>query len=185
MRIGSILELEDPDRKKGLKSKGGQIVNLLSKSITSFTVLIVLLLVGCDFSQEPLDPEKIQQQIATYREQERDMILTTVADPDRADQLLTLVAKRDELIAYSTNTINAFREKMTVLNADYRADRASFGDLVATFSVQREKAQQQFVAVIGEMKAVATPDEWREISRFQTKQLDPQQLVYGAAEEGT
>jgi len=160
-------------------------MKLLSISMTSTVILTVFLLGGCDFAREPLDPEKIQEQITIYREQEQDMIVTSVADPDRVDRLLALIAERDELIVHSTNTINTFRDQMTALNADYHADRESFEALVVAYSGQREDVQRRFVAVIAEMKAVATPDEWREISRFQTKQLNPRQLVYGTAGEGT
>lgn len=159
-------------------------MNLLSISITSTVVLTALLLAGCDFAREPPEPQKIQEQLAIYRKQEQNMILATVADPDRADRLLALIAERDELIAHASSTINTFRDQMTALNADYHADRASFKTLVASYSSQREVVQRRFVAVIGQMKAVATPDEWRDISRFQTKQLNPRQLVYGTPGKG-
>ena len=152
--------------------------------MASILALIMVLLGGCDLSGQALDPEKIQQQIAVYREQEQATVRTTIADPVRAEQFLVLIGERDELIVRSTESINTYRDRMAALNANFHAERDDFETLVASFIDQREETQRRFVEIAARMKAATTADEWKEISKFQLKRLDTRQLVYAPVGTG-
>ena len=144
----------------------------------------LLLFSACALRPQVPDPVKVQEEIAEYRRQELALISATIPDPERANQMIQLLGERDELIAQSTKTINAYRDQISILNADYHADRESFEMLVANYNSQRAAAQERFTALIGAMKMEASPEEWKIISKFQLERLHPRQLTYGQAAAG-
>ena len=144
----------------------------------------LLLFTACSLRPQVPDPVKVQEEIAEYRRQELALISATIPDPERANRMIQLIGERDELIAQSTETINAYRDQISILNADYHADRESFETLVADYNSQRAVAQERFTALIGAMKMEASPEEWKVISKFQLKRLHPRQLTYGQAAAG-
>jgi hypothetical protein len=144
----------------------------------------ILLFSACALLPQVPDPVKVQEEIAEYRRQELALISATIPDPERANRMISLLGERDKLIAQSTRTINAYREQISLLNADYHADRARFDALVADYNSQRAVAQERFTALIEAMKMEASPEEWKIISSFQLERLHPHRLTYGQATAG-
>jgi hypothetical protein len=148
-------------------------------------VFVVVLLASCATLTQPPDPGKLQAQIAEAREQEIELVLATVADPARAKRFVELLRERDRLVEQHARDLIAYRKKMVALTADYDARREDFEALLADFNRQREAAQQETIDLVAVMKGATTPEEWKTISRFQLKRLDPRKLIYGtAAREG-
>ena len=147
-------------------------------------MFVVVLLASCATLTQPPDPGKVQAQIAEAREQEIELVLATVADPVRAERFLELLRERDRLVEQHASGLVAYREKMAALTADYDARREDFEALLADFNRQREAAQQETIDLVAAMKGAATPDEWKTISRFQLKRLDPRKLIDGSAARG-
>jgi hypothetical protein len=143
-----------------------------------FTVTSFLLLPACASRKEAPDPVKVQEQISEYRSQELDLVRSTVLDEDRAERLIELLADRDRMIADYTKVIGTHREEMTALNADYNARRESFDLLVNGYNDQRAIAQQEFSSLLRAMKQETTAEEWKTISKFQIKRLEPRGLTY-------
>ena len=151
--------------------------------IAAIAVLAVALLSCANLTQPP-DPAEVQAQIAEAREQEIELVRATVADPERAERLLELLAERDRLVQEHAKRVIEHREKIAVLTADYDARREDFEALLADFNRQRASAQKETIDLVAAMKAATTADEWKVISRFQLKRLEPRKLVYGAAAQG-
>lgn len=151
--------------------------------IVGIAILAVTLL-SCASLKQPPDPAQIQAQIAEAREQEIELVRATVADPGRAERLLELLRERDRLVEKHARLLIAHREKMAALSADYDARREDFEALLADFNLQRALAQKETIDLVAAMKAATSADEWRTISRFQLKRLEPRNLVYGAAAQG-
>ena len=147
-------------------------------------VLVAVLLASCATLTQPPDPGKLQAQIAEAREQEIELVLATVADPVRAERFVELLRERDRLVEQHARGLVAYREKIAALTADYDARREDFEALLADFNRQREAAQQETIDLVAAMKGATTPDEWKTISRFQLKRLDPRKLIYGSAARG-
>mgnify|MGYP001817046914 CR=1 FL=1 len=147
-------------------------------------LLGVFLLASCATLGEPPDPAKVQAQIAESREQEIELVRATVADPARAERFVELLRERDRLVEQHARGLVAYREKIAALTADYDARREDFEALLADFNRQRESAQQETIDLVAAMKGATTPDEWKTISRFQLKRLDPRKLIYGSAARG-
>jgi hypothetical protein len=143
-----------------------------------FTVTSFLLLPACASRKEAPDPVKVQEQISEYRSQELDLVRSTVLDEDRAERLIELLADRDRMIADYTKVIGTHWEEMTALNADYNARRESFDLLVNGYNDQRAIAQQEFSSLLRAMKQETTAEEWKTISKFQIKRLEPRGLTY-------
>jgi len=156
----------------------------LSATISASLLLFAcLLLSGCVKRTEAPDPAALRAQIAEARQQETDLVRSTVADPARAEQLLQLLEERDRLMAGYARRIGEHRSEITALNADYDATRADFDALLTDFNRQRAEAQSEIILLIDAMKQTTTADEWKVISKFQLRRLHPRQLSYGAAEQ--
>lgn len=145
---------------------------------------LVVLLASCATLGQPPDPAKVQAQIAESREQEMELVRATVADPARAERFVELLRERDRLVEEHTRRLVAYRQELAALTEDYDARREDFEVLLADFNRQRESAQKETVDLVAAMKAATTADEWKTISRFQLKRLDPRNLVYGTAARG-
>jgi hypothetical protein len=155
---------------------------ILCSALIGFAIMLSL--PACSTSGEPPDPELIQQQIAESRKQELDLVRETVADPDRAERVIEALATRDELIEQYSEEINAHRERMNALSADYNTTRSALEAQLTLYNRQRAAAQLQFVDLVGAMKRETTADEWKTISKFQLKRMNPRQLTYGTAKQG-
>ena len=151
--------------------------------VVGIAILAVSLLSCASLRQLP-DPEKVRAQIAEAREQEIELVRATVADPERAERLLELLVERDHLVSKHAKRVIEHRERIAALTADYDARREDFEALLADFNRQRAAAQKETIDLVAAMKAATTAEEWKVISRFQLKRLEPQKLVYGAAAQG-
>ena len=156
----------------------------LTVIVTVIAVLSLILMPACSSREKVPDPIKVQEEIAEHRNQELELVRTTVLDEERVDRLIQLLSKRDKLIARNVKEIGAHREKMSELNADYNAERRSFDMLLTKFNNERAEAQKEFIELIGAMKMETTPEEWKAISKFQLKRLSPRNLTYGQSTGG-
>jgi hypothetical protein len=153
-------------------------------SLATAASLAVILLVSCATLGQPPDPAKVQAQIAEAREREFELVHDTVADAERAERFVELLRERDRLLEQHARLLVAHRENMAALTANYDARREDFEALLADFNRQRAAAQKETIDLVAAMKAATTADEWKTISRFQLKRLEPRKLVYGAAAQG-
>ena len=159
------------------------------KKIIGFVLVIavsfvLVLLASCAALRQPPDPAEVQAQIAESREQETELVRATVMDPARAERFVGLLRERDLLVEEHARRLIEYRRKVATLSADYDARREDFEALFADFNRQRESAQKETVDLVVAMKEATTADEWKTISRFQLKRLDPRKLVYGTAARG-
>ena len=153
-------------------------------SLVAATIAGLVLLAACAALTRAPDPAKVKAQIAEAREQELALVRATVADPGRAERFIELLGERDRLVEKHARLLSAHREKMAVLAADYDARREDFEAQLTTFNRQRAAAQKETIDVVAAMKAATTADEWKTISKFQLKRLEPRKLVYGAVPQG-
>ena len=158
-------------------------ISFTTKAIAT-TALVVLVLAACASRKEAPDPVAVQEQIAEYRVQEIDLVRSTVLDADRAERLIALLGERDQLISDHVQEIIAHRAEVSALNADYNAERESFDVLLNKYNKQRESTQRDIVALLATMKKETTADEWKVISKYQLKRLDPRQTGYRQAQGG-
>lgn len=160
----------------------------MKTTLTAIAVVIVtmgiLVLAACASRTEALDAAAVQEQIATHRAQEIDLVRSIVLDDDRADRFIALLAKRDLLIDDHVKEIVAYRKEISALNADYDAERESFNVLLSRYNNQRKSAQREIVALIADMKNRTTVDEWRIISKYQIKRVNPRQTGYSQTSGG-
>lgn len=159
------------------------------KTCTGFhvptVVLIGLVLVAsCAIPTRAPDPGKVRNQIAEARIEEIELVRATVADPGRAERFIELLRDRDRLVEEHVRFLVAHRQKMAALSADYDARREDFEALLAEFNRRRASAQRETLDLHAAMKQATTADEWKTISRYQLKRLDPRKLVYGTAGQG-
>ena len=148
--------------------------------------MIALSQQGCSSSSGSPDPAALRVAIAEARDEERQLIRSTIDDPERLENFNALVDQRDATLRNHVADIEQYRAEFEVLNADYYATRADLEQLVARYNQQRETAQQELVQLLRAMKRSTTQDEWRAIWSFQKKKLHPRDLAYdgGLTEEG-
>ena len=150
----------------------------------AITTLAILVLAACASRKEAPDIAAVQDQIAEHRAQEIDLVRSTVLDDDRADRFIALLDKRDQLISRHVEEIVAYRKGFSALNADFDAERESFNVLVSRYNTQRESTQREIVALIVDMKKETTVDEWKIISKYQIKRVNPRQTTYSQTSGG-
>lgn len=148
------------------------------------TVIVVFVLAACVSRNEAPDPVAVQEQIAEYRAQEIGLVRSTVLDTDRAERLIALLGERDLLISEHVQEVITHREEVSALNANYDADRESFDVLLSKYNQQRGSAQQEFIALIAAMKKETTVAEWKVLSKYQLKKLDPRKTGYRQMQGG-
>ena len=141
--------------------------------------IFAVTLLSCASLRQPPDPARVRAQIAEYREQEKELVRNTVADPLRVEQFMELLEKRDRLVEEQAKMVIEHRERIAALTADYDARRDEFEEVLAEFNRRRAAAQQDTIDLVAAMKAVTTTDEWKVIADFQLKRLHPRQLVFG------
>lgn len=145
----------------------------------ALTALAVFVLAACTSRDAAPDPVALQaeiaEEIAEYRAIEIDLVRSTVLDADRAERFIVLLGKSDQLINDHVQEVNAHREQIAALNADYAAERASFDVLLNNYNEQRATAQREIIALIVAMKQATTADEWQVISKYQLQKLGPRQ----------
>ncbi len=146
--------------------------------------MAILVLAACASRTEAPDAIAVQEQIAEHRAQEIDLVRSTVLDDDRADRFITLLAKRDLIIDDHVKEIVAYRKEISALNADFDAERERFDVLLSKYNNQRKSAQREIVALIADMKKETTVDEWRIISKYQIKRVNPRQIGYSQTSGG-
>ncbi len=154
-------------------------------SLATTASLSVVLLVSCTTLGQPPDPAEVQAQITEALEQEIALVRATVADTGRSERFMELLRQRDRLVEKHARFLVAHRERMAALAADYDARREDLEALLADFNEQRATAQKETIDLVAAMKAATTADEWKTISKFQLKRLEPRKLVYGAAAQGS
>ena len=152
--------------------------------IAATACLAAVALLSCAGLRQPPDPAKVQMKIAAAREKEIALVRETVSEPARAERFVELLGERDRLVEKHAKHVIEHREKMAVLAADYDAEREEFEALLTEFNRQRALAQKETIDLVVAMKATTTADEWKAISRFQLKRLQPRELIYGAAAQG-
>lgn len=156
----------------------------LTVLISTIAATSLLLLPACASRKDAPDPIKVQEEIAEYRNQELELVRSTVPDQERADRIIELLGERDRLISDHTKEISAYREQMSALNADYNSERESFDMLMTSYNSQRDTAQKEFIALLEALKKETTAEEWKIISKYQLKRLNPRKLSYGQASGG-
>jgi hypothetical protein len=150
-----------------------------------FVVLTILILMpACASQKESTDPEIARQKIAEARATELELVRTSVVDTERADRFIKLLGERDKYYEDRLKAINAHRERVLKLNADYHARRSDMQALLDDYNNQRMMAQQDLIALVEAMKKETTADEWRVLAKYQVKNFDARALTYGRMERG-
>jgi len=145
---------------------------------------LVLLLPACALRKGPPDPAKVQQRMTATLDGEKAMIQSMIADAERAESLIGLLAERDRLVAEHGELVQAYRKQMADLNADYNAERQDFEQAIAAYNTEREASQREQAELIEAMKHEATAEEWKAVAKYQVKKLNPRDLAHDAAGGG-
>ena len=126
----------------------------------------------------PPDPAKVQRKIEQAKSAERELLVEVVGDEERLSELLDLLVERDRLVAEYAGLVGAYREEMRELNARYDTTREEFEQAFDEYNGLRAITQKEIVELVAEMKALATAQEWKAISKHQLKKLNPRDLAY-------
>lgn len=143
-------------------------------------VAAVIIVFGCASGSKSLDPEAVQAKVAASEARYRDLVQKTIVDTDRARAFVGLLDERETLIEAQAHAVREYTEALTVLNADYDASRSDFERVVLTYNSERRVAHSRFVDLTSRMKDTTTDDEWKKLSKFELKELNPRSMVYAA-----
>jgi hypothetical protein len=135
------------------------------------TVLVLLAIITAGCSKQAPDP-------AQLRADETTLIQATVADPARAERLLTLLDERDRLVEETVAMLRQYRREMKTLNADYDASRDVVIEIIDYYNRERAQKQLRFIDLVTQMKRATTAEEWAVIAEFELEYFNPRQLIY-------
>ena len=149
---------------------------MILQSIKVWPLLfLVAVIAGC--ARPPADP-------AQLRADETALVQSTVADPQRVEQLLALIEERDRLVEETRDMLEQYRREMQAINADYESSRDVIVEMIDYYNRDRAKKQLAFIDLISKMKRATTVDEWEVIADFQLRNLNPRELIYRPLEGG-
>ncbi len=107
-----------------------------------------------------------------------------MADPARAEKLLTLLEDRDRLIDDIAAMLHQYRGELQALNADYDVNRELAVEMLDYYNRDRAQKQLAFIGLLNAMKRATTAAEWQVVARFQLDHSNPHALVYAPAPGG-
>jgi hypothetical protein len=137
-----------------------------------------LLLNSCSLFNRESDPLKVEQQLAQARAGERELVQSVIADTERVDRFIALIDVRDQLAREQLEATKQQRDRITAISTDYQATREDFEVAFRSYNEARKKNQREYLAVVAAMKGATTAEEWKVISKYQLKSLNPRQLAY-------
>jgi len=149
----SWCDLIDRARMSGKKS-GIKMINLTYRDIAPPTIVFLVLLSGCSmFGGDPTDPmDKLREQVQAV-----------VTDPGRAEMMLASVERVDLLLIESADLLAEAAQRERVLFVDFDSTPQDYEALFSETRRERRRLQQAILDAHLDIKAQATPDEWRVI----------------------
>lgn len=153
-------------------------MTITSKYAPIVPVIVLAIVLGCASGSKPVDPAAVQAKVEASEAEFRDLANDTIEDRDRAATFIRLLDERDALIADHAGAVRRYAETMKALNADYDASRDDFERVARQYNSDRRLSQSRFVDLMSRMKAATTDKEWKKLSKFELKELDPRKLAY-------
>lgn len=142
---------------------------------------IILLIAATFLFQACSSPVKDTAEIS---ESEKELVRSIIQSPERAENVIELLAQRDELVASQVEMIGRYQKKMKKLNADYATDQQSFEHAIAEFNKERMVRQNLFLELIVAMKKATTAQEWEVIAKYQLDNMKPRTRSYQKITQG-
>ena len=134
--------------------------------------------VGCASRSQAPDPDELQAKIESTNADYRKLIASEISDPARAKTFAALSDERDRLISKHAKVVQHYSTTMRKINSDYSSSREDFEQLVRDYNRDRRAHQVGFLELIDQMKAVTTEKEWKTLSKFELKELNPRTMSY-------
>jgi len=134
--------------------------------------------VGCASRTQAPDPDELQAKIESTNADYRKLIASEISDPARAKTFAALSDERDRLISKHAKVVQHYSTTMRKINSDYSSSREDFERLVRDYNRDRRAHQVGFLELIDQMKAVTTEKEWKTLSKFELKKLNPRTMSY-------
>ncbi|WP_100640913.1 hypothetical protein [Marinobacter salexigens] len=149
--------------------------HLFSLSVICIAMSVVI---GCASRSRDVNPDEAKAQQAEIQAEFQSLIAKEIEDPTRAKAFADLSAKQSELISQHAASVQQYSERLKAMSLDYSAEREELEKLIQDYNVERRRAQAEFLALMGKMKATVTQKEWEKLARFELKKLNPRTLSY-------
>lgn len=168
----SFESLDLRNEKRGLNI----IILLIQRLVFIAVALLVFLLSGCSFFGDSGDP------MDGLREQVR----ATVADPERAEEMLATVDQIDQLLYEISEVLVEAARRERVLLLDYDSTPQDFESLFSEATRRRKNLQEAALDAHLEFKSKATAEEWQLILPVNASavKMRVESLVVAAIAEG-
>ena len=136
------------------------------KFVKVFVVLgLILLMNGCAHQQ--VSEEQSRQQML----EEMRACLEKIPDPDRREQLSTLMNTLEQDLAELSQAVDKFGADVQRLNTNYDASKEDFHKIFDQFNTSRKRLQQEILASHYKMKELTTPEEWEDLADLEKEAL--------------
>lgn len=130
-----------------------------------FLLLLITGLVACAGKDKKEDtPDQMTEQL-------RQEILSTVADPERANKAAKLADKLRKLFVDAEKQYKKDFDTFRSLNANYDAKETSFQGFFMNMNNQARARQKRVVEIHAKMQKVLTAEEWAKLEDARKKAL--------------
>jgi len=130
-----------------------------------FLLLLITGLVACAGKDKKEDtPDQMTEQF-------RQEILSTVADPERANKAAKLADKLRELFVDAEKQYKKDFDTFRSLNANYDAKETAFQGFFMNMNNQARARQKRVVEIHAKMQKVLTAEEWAKLEDARKKAL--------------
>ena len=130
-----------------------------------FLLLLITGLVACAGKDKKEDtPDQMTEQF-------RQEILSTVADPERANKAAKLADKLRELFVDAEKQLEKDFATFRSLNANYDAKETAFQGFFMNMNNQARARQKRVVEIHAKMQKVLTAEEWAKLEDARKKAL--------------
>lgn len=118
--------------------------------------------IACSSSKSKETPDQLAETgLSAYQAH----IHRVVKDPARADQLVELSTEFQRVIEEAGHSLDSYRAKVSVLNANYDATLAEFEALFDQRDKERAESIEKAIALRARMAAITTDAEWSELKK--------------------
>ena len=138
----------------------------MNRVYRSVTLVAAALSIAC--SGSPESPEDIEKRAFDDMRAE---VRAVIEDPQREEQVVTLVDKMQQEYVELKQTAEARRQALRTLNADYDATREQFDEFLDRYNAELESSHRSYRESHRALVAATKAEEWAALAKSNTKSM--------------
>lgn len=143
--------------------KGNQLLTLAAL----FLLCSLIVMIGC--TKKAKKAKKTIVPGEEWAEDLRARVEKHIDDPEKKRQLMDLVDQDVKLFKELSQETERYNKELFAVDRNYNSTPEDFKRVFSDFNETRYRLRAQSLEIRFEMKALCSPEEWKELSHFRTK----------------